>query len=142
MKKNEVTKSDAIPSPGMLCGVVVDSLNGHISWNENNSAVGCSFRGNSLTSVPSRAELCADLCRLTAGCTHFSWLTATTIDGEGICSMKKNGAIKAEAIPSLKLSTMCGIISSRVNRSKESTFGRIESDANSGDHCKVDIILR
>lgn len=138
-----VTKFDALPSSfdTSICGIVTDlrMANGeNITWDENNSAVGCDFHGNDLTNVPSTEELCRNLCILTTGCTHFSW--TPTAGSEGVCSMKRNGATKADAVFSLRRSTVCGIISSDMSRSEESNFVmRIESDVNQCDYCKVDV---
>lgn len=44
-----------------------------VSWNGNNWALGCDFRGDDLTNARTRGEECGGLCAATQGCTHFTW---------------------------------------------------------------------
>lgn len=77
-----------------------------VSWNGNNWALGCDFRGNDLTNAQTKGEDCGGRCAYTQGCTHFTW---TSYNG-GTCWMKQNSVTKNDAFDSSDKSAVCGVI--------------------------------
>ena len=78
-----------------------------LQWTEelgNSWAYSCDFANFNLSSVSIRKELCSTKCRLTLGCTHYSW-------SNGVCYLKKNSFIsKINAINNNNKNTLCGIL--------------------------------
>ena len=64
----------------------------------------CDFYGNDLTSKLTKGQDCGSTCRITPGCTHFTW---TNHDG-GRCFMKQGTNSKDNAI--VVFDAVCGII--------------------------------
>lgn len=77
-----------------------------MTWNGNNWALGCDFRGNDLMNAPTRGEDCGGRCASTPSCTHFTW---TNYNG-GTCWMKQNRVSKSDAFDSNDKSAVCGVI--------------------------------
>lgn len=104
MKGNAVNKRDAFVSDAKssMCGITKK-----ISWNANNWAVRCDFRGNDVENVRSRSEDCLGLCTSNPKCTHFTWNTAFG----GTCWMKEfNGVNKNDAVVTSDTSFVCGVV--------------------------------
>lgn len=67
MKRGSVSASDARYSEDKLavCGIV-DNIS-HISWNENDSAIGCDFAEHDLANVKTSDRDCYNQCTSTEG---------------------------------------------------------------------------
>jgi len=116
MKKGFVTKSNAFYNGDTtsICGVCnsfvpsiteVDSQK-VIEWQTGDWAYGCDFDGNSLSDVKLPSSLCANTCRQTGGCTHFTWTTYQS----GTCWMKQNHVNKSDAFFTGNKLMICGIV--------------------------------
>lgn len=104
MKHSSVGKSDAfvINDKSVVCGIAKK-----ITWNGNNWALGCDFRGNDVKNVRSSGEQCGGLCAADTVCTHFTWNNAFG----GTCWMKDyDGLSKDDALVASDTSSVCGVI--------------------------------
>ncbi len=72
-----------------------------IQWN-GNWAMGCDFIGNNLTNAKTKGEDCSSKCKMTNGCTHYTW-------NGGTCWMKKGPVNKQNAVQRSN-DYVCGII--------------------------------
>jgi beta-glucanase (GH16 family) len=82
-----------------------------ITWNTDYStyskwSMGCDWTENNLKNVQVSGELCAHNCKITPGCTHFSW---TTYNG-GTCWMKRGWVNPNMAFRNNDGSSVCGYI--------------------------------
>ena len=91
-----------------------------IEWN-GNWALGCDFRGNGLSSEPSKMKECRRLCKATSGCTHYVW----TDDEDGICWMKSGKVSKLDAIYTGYDGMMCGVVETKEDRTAQAGVGRV-----------------
>jgi hypothetical protein len=80
-----------------------------INWNGNNWAIGCDFKGNSLSNVQVLGKDCGGKCAQTSGCTHFTW---TKLNG-GTCWMKYGSVSKNDAFSTGDSTMVCGILLSK-----------------------------
>lgn len=90
---------------------------GGISWNGNNWAMSCDFRGNDLSNVRSSGEHCSNKCAQTNGCTHFAW---NTWNG-GTCWMKSGSVSKKNAFSISDRKAACGVLSEHTNQAPPRT---------------------
>ena len=77
-----------------------------IQWNEdlgNSWSFGCNFANNDLTNVITQREFCSSRCRLTLGCTHYTW-------SNGVCYLKRTAVTKANAVKIFNQNAVCGIL--------------------------------
>ncbi|CAF1241041.1 unnamed protein product [Rotaria sordida] len=107
MKFGLVCKSNAIHTndSSMLCGIMDNTTECGIHWNENNSAIACYFPGNDMSNVQIASDLCAGQCAQTSGCTHFAW----SVYMGGTCWMKSGMVSKDDAIYTGDMKMVCGI---------------------------------
>ena len=63
----------------LILDIVVSAANA-VYW-QGNWAMGCDFKGNDLSNIPSWGEECGPICDKTAFCTHYAWSMST---GTGI----------------------------------------------------------
>ncbi len=107
MKQGSISQSNAINSlSNNVCGI----LNMEISWNDGPDgpwALGCDFNGNDLSNVRSEGEECSGKCKLTKGCTHYTWSNFN----DGTCWMKQGSISQSNAFKAEDENNfVCGIL--------------------------------
>ena len=88
-----------------------------INWARGYKAIwskSCDFNGNNIVRKKSKAKDCEFTCRLTSGCTHYSWFDGWCYAKTGL--VKKNDAV-------VKSGMVCGILDEalRTGKTKKTT---------------------
>jgi hypothetical protein len=109
MKQGNIRKADAKRSHGVgtVCGVIEETEERGIDWQDGDWAMGCDFPGNDLTSVQIPGERCSAACVGKPGCTHYHWSSSNG----GTCWMKKGSMDKSKAVKSRDGGSVCGLVS-------------------------------